>query len=152
MANENASFNLDALLDGTLDDLADMPEFKPFPVGAHHILGTIVDKATNKKDWVGGHPAFELKMKIVETLEMANPEEPPAKAGDETNVLYMMDNDMGQGAFKKLLQAVSAKFGAQSPRALIEQVKNLDMNVITKQRANKDKTQMYTDIVEVMVI
>lgn len=152
MSTENAAaFNLDALLDGTLDDLADMPEFKPFPIGVHHIIASLVDKASDKKNWVGGHPCFELKMKLVETLEAADPEK-VGKAGDETNVLFMMDNDMGQGQFKNLMKAVATKFGSAPLRQLIEQVKNIDMAVTTTIRQNKEKTQSYTQIVEVTVV
>lgn len=144
------NFNLDSLLDGTLDDLADMPEFKPFPAGAHSILATLVDKATDKKNWVNGHPAYELRMKLEEHLELANPEEALQK-GAETGILYMLDNEMGQGQFKKLIAAVAVKFPGLSNRETAAQVKDLAMAVVTKQRPNKDKTQMYTDLVEAMV-
>lgn len=143
------NFNLDSLLDGTLDDLADMPEFKPFPAGAHSILATLIDK-TAKKDHVNGHPAYELRMKLEEHLELVNPEEALQK-GAETGILYMLDNEMGQGQFKKLLAAIAVKFPGLSNRETAAQVKDLAMAVVTKQRANKDKTQMYTDLVEAIV-
>jgi len=145
MANiEN--FNLDSLLDGTLDDLADAPEFKPFPAGTHQVVITI----TQKK--IGTHPAFEVGMKAIETKELANSEDTPLVAGATTSVAYMMDNELGQGNFKKLLASLAAHFGPQSNRALIDAAQNAEVFVVTKVRQNKDKTQSYTDIVELQVI
>lgn len=144
MSNEN--FNIDSLLDGTLDDLADAPEFKPFPAGTHKVVITIVQKK------IGTHPAFEVGMKAVETLELANSEEAPLAAGATTSVAYMMDNDLGQGNFKKILASLAAHFGAKSNRELIAEAQNLEVAVVTKTRMNKDKTQSYTDIVELQVI
>jgi len=148
MANDN--FDVDALLDGTLDDLADMPEFKPFPVGTHAVVLQIVDK-TAAKDRVNGHPGFEIRMKAVETLELANSDDTPLVAGAETSVLYLLDNEMGQGSFKKILASAAEHFGAKSNRELIADLQGATVAVVTKQRQNKDKTQTYTDIVELKV-
>jgi len=144
-------FDVNSLLDGTLDDLADMPEFKPFPPGTHAVILTLVDK-TSKKDAINGHPAFEVKMKAVETIELANSDDQPLKAGDETSVLYMLDNELGQGSFKNLLKAAAEQFGAKSNRELIGDLQGATVAVVTRQRANKEKTKMYTDIVEMKVM
>lgn len=148
MAQDN--FDIDSLLDGTLDDLADMPEFKPFPVGTHAVVLTIVDK-TAKDKRVNGHPGFEVKMKAIETLELAKPDDTPLVAGAETSVLYLLDNEIGQGSFKKLLATASEHFGAKTNRELIADLQNATVVVVTRQRQNKDKTQTYTDIVEMKV-
>lgn len=145
-------FDINALLDGTLDALADTPEFKPFPAGTHSITVSLVDKATDKKKWVNGHPAYELKMTLDETLELADSSSETLAKGAKTSVLYMLDNEMGQGQFKKFMSALVAKFGAKTNRELIAEANNLACTVVTKQRANKDKTQMYTDIVEILVM
>lgn len=152
MANDKVEFDINSILDGTLDDLADMPEFKPFPVGTHRILGTLIDK-TAKKDHIGGHPAYEFKMVAEETMELADAsKDEPLIKGAETNVLFMLDNEMGQGQFKALLSAVAVKFGPAPNRELAGMVKNLEMLVVTKQRQNKEKTQTYTGIVESTVV
>ena len=145
-------FDVNSLLDGTLDDLADAPEFKPYPAGTHIVLATLVDK-TAKKDMVNKHPAFELRFKAISTEELSNPEtDKPLEAGAECNVLYMLDNDMGQGNFKKLLKTVAEKFGPATPRELAAQVKDLQCLVVTKKRSNKEKTQEYMDIVELVIV
>lgn len=148
MAQDN--FDIDAMLDGTLDDLADLPEFKPFPVGTHAVVLTIVDK-TAPKDRVNNHPGFEVKMKAVETLELANSDDTPLVAGAETSVLYLLDNPIGQGSFKKLLASAAEHFGAKSNRELIADLNGATVAVVTRQRQNKEKTQTYTDIVEMKV-
>ena len=148
MAQDN--FDIDAMLDGTLDDLADLPEFKPYPVGTHAVVLTIVDK-TAPKDRVNNHPGFEVKMKAVETLELANSDDTPLVAGAETSVLYVLDNPIGQGSFKKLLASAAEHFGAKSNRELIADLQGATVAVVTRQRQNKEKTQTYTDIVEMKV-
>ena len=148
MAQDN--FDIDAMLDGTLDDLADLPEFKPFPVGTHAVVLTIVDK-TAPKDRVNNHPGFEVKMKAVETLELANSDDTPLAAGAETSVLYLLDNPIGQGSFKKLLASAAEHFGSKSNRELIADLNGATVAVVTRQRQNKEKTQTYTDIVEMKV-
>lgn len=140
------NFNLDSLLDGTLDDLADAPEFKPFPAGTHKVTITIVQKK------IGTHPAFEVGMKAVETIELSNSDETPLAAGATTSVAYMMDNDIGQGNFKKVLASLANHYGQKSNRELIADAQNAEVLVVTKVRQNKDKTQSYTDIVELQVI
>ena len=149
MASQD-NFDIDAMLDGTLDDLADLPEFKPFPVGTHAVVLTIVDK-TAAKDRVNNHPGFEVKMKAVETLELANSDDTPLVAGAETSVLYLLDNPIGQGSFKKLLASAAEHFGAKSNRELIADLNGATVAVVTRQRQNKEKTQTYTDIVEMKV-
>lgn len=148
MAQDN--FDIDAMLDGTLDDLADLPEFKPYPAGTHAVILTIVDK-TAAKSRVNNHPGFEVKMKAVETLELANPDDTPLVAGAETSVLYLLDNPIGQGSFKKLLASAAEHFGAKSNRELIADLQGATVAVVTRQRQNKEKTQTYTDIVEMKV-
>ena len=141
-----SEFNIDSLLDGTLDDLADAPEFKPFPAGTHKVSITIVQKK------IGTHPAFELAMKAIETIELANSDDTPLATGATTSEAFMMDNELGQGNFKKILKSLADHFGAKSNRDLIAEAQNLEVLVVTKVRQNKDKTQSYTSIVELQVI
>ena len=149
--NQQADFNIDQILDGTLDDLADMPEFVPFPAGTH-IITIDWENKTAKKDWINGHPALSLKLKAVETVELVDTAQAPLVPGSETNVLYMLDNELGQGSFKKIMTSLSEHFGAKSNRELIEESRGTTCMVITKIRQNKEKTQSYTDIVELKVV
>ena len=144
--NTNTEFDINSLLDGTLDDLADMPEFKPFPAGTHRVIFNLEYKIVNK------HPSYEAKMRAEETIELANSEDVPLTKGAECSVLYMLDNEIGQGQFKRILISLSAKFGQMSNRELLAEVKNLEVLVVTKTRPNKEKTIVYTEIVELQVL
>jgi len=148
MAQDN--FDITAMLDGTLDDLSDLPEFKPYPAGTHAVVLTIMD-LTAKDKRVNGHPGFEFKMKAIETLELADSNETPLVAGAETSCLYLLDNPIGQGSFKKVLQSAAEHFGAKSNRDLLADLNGATVAVVTRQRQNKQKTQTYTDIVEMKV-
>lgn len=142
-----SDFNIDSILDGTLDDLADLPEFKPFPAGTHRAVMTMEQKVVNK------HPCFEVKLKALETVELpAGSDAEPASAGQEATVLYMLDNELGQGKFKKLLKQLAETYGAdKTNRQLVEESQNAEVLVVTILRLNKDKTKMYMDIDAVAV-
>lgn len=137
--------NLSDLLDANLDDLADLPEFKPYPNGAHKV--TI--KWEQKK--VNDHPALELKLKAIETVELADASEQPLQAGAETSVLYMLDNEFGQGKLKEFIKPLAEHLGVTKIGQVVEQSNGMEVVVVTKIRQNKDKTQSYTDISKVTV-
>ena len=61
------------------------------------------------------------------------------------------DNPIGQGSFKKLLASAAESFGAKSNRELIADLQGATVVVVTRTRQNKEKTQTYTDIVEMKV-
>jgi len=141
--NPDLITDIDALLDGTLDDLADAPEFKPFPPGLHHVTCTLVRKKVGKND------CFELGLKAIETKELASAEDTPLKAGDESSVLFNLTNEYGQGDFKKLMSAAAAQFGAKKIAELVADVQNADALVLTKLQSNKEKTATYLKITEI---
>ena len=137
---------LDSILDSTLDDLADLPEFAVFPPGAHQVTISFEQKEVNK------HPSIELKLKLKETLEMADPSVPPPVAGTESSVLFMMDNEFGQGKFKEIIKPIAAHLGTSSIRQAIDGAAGMEVVVVTKVRQNKEKTQSYLDIVSLTVV
>jgi hypothetical protein len=146
-AQNQTPVDIDSLLDGTLDDLADVPEFKPFPAGAHRVIVTLTQKVINN------HPSIEVAMKATETLELAKPEEDkPLVPGAQASVAYMLDNELGQGNFKRILIAAKEKFGPKTNRELMEDMQNAECLVVTSIRQNKDKTAQYTEIKEIQVV
>lgn len=149
------NMNLDALLDGTLDDLADMPEFKPFAAGTHLCtLGLEVKK-------VGEHNAVEVSLKHKETVELSDTTETPPNPGDSTNVLYFLSHsnpkvaEIGQGQFKELMKSLAEHFGAKSNRELIADGNGCEAYVVTNLREEKKQGKLtgkkYTGIVAVKV-
>lgn len=145
--NQQTTFNLDSLLDGTLDDLKDLPEFSPYPPGAHKVQAMIEQDKKIKH-------VFYLKMKAIETVELADATETqPLVAGHETGVRYDLSNEYGQGGFKKILASAADHFGAKTTRELIEDMKSwVEALVITDLRSNKEKTQTYTNVKEFQIV
>ena len=139
------SDNLDSLLEGSIDDLADLPEFAVFPNGVHRVRIKWESKEVNK------HPALELKMTLIETVEMANAADPVLAAGAESSVLYMLDNEFGQGKMKEIMKTLSAATGTAKSKETMEASNGMEVQVVTKVRQNKDKTQSYTDVTKVIV-
>lgn len=152
MATEaNKDFDLDTLLDGTLDDLTDMPEFAPFPAGAHRAVMSW--EILQGKKAVNGHPTIKLNIKGLETIELVDKENAkPISKDQETSVLFMMDNEMGQGSYKNVIAALKEHYGEGSNREIMEKSKDAEVLVVTNLRPNKDKTKMYTGIEGIKVL
>ena len=150
--------SIDSLLDGTLDDLADIPEFKPFPVGAHTVTIKWEMKAINNV------PAIELALTGVATVELANPEtDKPIAAGDGTNVMFMLkkqdgtNNEIAQGQWKELLKPLAVHFGTTSNRATMEASNGAEVLVVTAIRKSVSKTdatdiKYYTSVTSLTVL
>lgn len=136
---------LNSMLDSTLDDLADLPEFKIYPNGTHRVTISFEEKDVN------GHPSVELKMAAIGTEELSNPSDTPLSAGEVGSVLYMLDNEFGQGGLKKILQVLGKHFGLGNLREIMEASAGLECLVTTKQRQNKEKTQSYLSIYSIEV-
>ena len=150
--SENQTVDLAGILDNTLDALADAPTFEPYHPGGHKVVIEFEGHG-NKPLVINKHPAIKLKMKLVETLELNDPSLTPQVAGSEGEVLYMLDNEMGQGTLKRILKSLGEHLGAdKTNRQIMEEAKGLECVVITAHRQNKDKTQTYTDVKEIKVV
>lgn len=155
MSNQNAA-NIDDLLDGTLDDLADAPEFKPFPAGAHMC----------KLNWtvkpIGTSPAVELKLTHVSTQELANEGDSMPAPGDTTSTAFILKksdgtkNELAEGQWKAIL--ASLKEGGvegASNREIMAASENMEVLVVTTIRLDKrdpNDIKKYTAIKSVHVI
>ena len=138
--------NLNALLDMQLDDMKDLPEFKVLNPGAHRVTIEFETKEINK------HPTVELKVKLIETVELADPSATPDEAGTECSTAFMMDNEFGQGQLKEILKPLAEHFGTNKFGEIKEQAKGMEVLIVTKQRQNKEKTQTYLAITKLAVI
>lgn len=137
--------DIDSLLDSSIDDLADLPEFAVFPNGVHRVTINFESKKVNE------HPSVELKMKLLETVEMADATATPLEPGAESSVLYMLDNEFGQGKLKAVISSLRDTFGGATLKEVMENANGAEVTVVCKVRQNKDKTQSYTDVTKVMV-
>lgn len=140
------SLDLDSILDSSIDDLADLPEFAVFPNGVHRVIIDWESKTVND------HACIELKLKAIETVELANPAaDTPLVAGTESSVLFMLDNEFGQGNFKTLAKQLGAALGLSKIGEVVEASKGMEVQVVCKVRQNKEKTQSYTGVTKIIV-
>lgn len=129
--------SLDSLLDGTLDDLADLPEFKPFPAGAHKCLIDFIAGKDAKK------PSFQVKLTAVETLEVDDGVDPLVK-GAQTSIFISFlkkdgeRNEFAEGVFKKIMSDLKEATGGTSNREIIESSKKMEYAVVVKVKKGKD--------------
>ncbi len=149
-----AMASIDDLLDGTLDDLSDIPAFKPFPTGAYRLTLNFEAKM------VGAIPSVEIKLTVVEPMELTDAAAEPPKAGDTTNILCMLKkkdgtkNEIGEGQLKGILAKLAPAFPeAKSNRTLMEAANGFEVLGVTGQRADKtDKTKVYTTLENVELL
>lgn len=126
------------ILDSTLDDLADLPENKPFPSGSYVVTMNLASKEINKK------PAVECKMKLQDVIEMADVDAAAPEAGAESNVLFILKNNDGsaneiaQGQLKKILQVLQPTFGGSTSKEVMENSKDATVAVTVKAKPDKE--------------
>lgn len=133
--------NLSSLLDMQLDDLADLPEYVRINKGAHRVTVEFIAKQ------VGDHPAWELKMKLLETLELSDSSDTPQAPGIESSCVYMMDNEYGAGEFKSIMKPIAAALGVTNIGQIIEAIKGSEAAVVIGWRhAKDDKDKIYLQV------
>ena len=139
--------DFDDLLDATLDDLQDLPSFKPFPIGAHRVLATIGTKDIN------GKLAVTLEFKMIENVEMANSQEELPKEGDTSSTMFFLGNKYAEGALKLVAAPIMKELNLSSIRELVEQAHDVECVIITGLRKDKnDPDKFYLDVKEIDVV
>lgn len=162
MTTDNINYDIDSLLDGTLDDLADVPEFKPFPVGAHRVTIVSWTQKTmdDKKDSSKKNVMMEMKLKAIETVETAAGSDEVCSPGQEENLSFFLVHhsspqamEIGQGSFKEIMKALAANFGAKSNRELIADSTGAEVLITTSLRKDKSTPpKFYTRLDKLVVI
>lgn len=148
--SEMTAVDVDALLDSSLDDLLDLPEFKNFPAGAYN--GTM---ELNVKQ-MGDNPGVELKFTNAEVVELSDPTQEAPAQGATTSVGFLLNNEFGQGALKKVLE--SLREGLQLPatmstRDIIEATKGTSVMCVFSLRTDKkDPEKQYQGLKTVTVL
>jgi hypothetical protein len=138
--------NMTDLLDAQLDDLEDLPEFKPFNPGAHQLIATFAEKTINDK------AAVELTLKLVETIELSDPQQEFDAPGTECSMAFFLDNEFARGNLKKVAKPFGAALGLGTIREIVEGVKNVECLALTTLRKDKnDPDRFYLNIKEIQV-
>lgn len=158
-ANNIDTSDIDSLLDATLDDLADVPEFKPFAKGVHRSNIKWGTKVLN------GKTAIELTLTVLETMELANPEDTPPKPGDTTNVMFQFykkdgqPNEIAQGQFKNIVRSLRTGFNlpeTTSNREVMAASDGAEVLAVTGIRTDKktdpQSPKYYTSVDEIALV
>ena len=153
MTDLNDSFDF---LDSTVDDLADLPEFKPYPLGSYIFTFAGWDTLFNDKKKPTG---VELEFSLRSVLEMADPEEMATFNAEEgrkwkTRILVKKKdggrNEFGEGQLKNFLNVLRERFPGESTREILDGGVGSDLAITLKQRADKnDREKIYNEIKEV---
>ena len=139
--------DISSILDATLDDIADLPAFEIFHPGAHRATVHFSEKK------IGEHPAVEMKLKLVETMELTDPTQTPQEPGTGASLAYMLDNEFGLGNLKAALKPLGAATGQVQLREIMEAAEGLECMVVISHRKDKndpDKVYMQLKKIEVL--
>lgn len=145
--NKNLDFSI---LNGSLDDIEDLPGFNVFPSGAYHVL---LAKGLVQKG-IGEHPAVELEMTCAEVIELADPTQADQapKVGDTCSTAFMLDNEIGRGKLKEVFKAIAAKTGSTSNAANMQAAAGLTCKVVIKKTHDADKDRDYCNLISFAVV
>tara|TARA_B100002003_G_scaffold237838_1_gene255398 strand:- start:423 stop:869 length:447 start_codon:yes stop_codon:yes gene_type:complete len=140
------------LLDTSIDELADLKGFEPIPAGSHRLQISWDKKAINDV------PSVILKLKVMETLEMANSNEEEPEVGKEADIAFMMltkdgeVNEISQGQLKEVLKVLREAVGGDTPNEIMEASDGAEVCATLKIRANKnDPDQKFNQIRKVWI-
>ena len=143
----DAMDQMDALLDGTLDDLADMPEIRLYPEGAHlvkmgwglnHTIPTVFNVKGNEAS--GLKKFIQFKATAIETKELpAGSTELPLEAGTPFQQNFDLTNEYAQANFKVIMTALANHYGKKTNRELITESEGAEVILVIKHRKDKSK-------------
>jgi hypothetical protein len=137
---------IDDLFSKSIDDLADLPGFETPPPGSYILNVTCEVKKVNEKD------AVEASFTVVETSELANDSDTPVPAGTKFSTLFMLDNEFGVGNLKKFLKPFADHYDEKGIGALIEQLKDVTIACLVKNRKDKnDPDKVYGSVSNIVV-
>ena len=145
------SLDLDTM---SLDDIDDLPSFKPFPTGAY--LVNLAEGINFKL--IGTHKdSAEIPLVLKEILaeidksDLDDGELPP-KAGDKCNVLYMTDNVTGAGFLKEFLKPLAKVTGPMPLRQMGKIIKGMDVAIIGVRTYDKVKDRYNFNVKQISVV
>ena len=136
-------------MNATLDDIDDLPAFSTFPSGAYSIR--LLEGLVEKK--IGEHPAIEMEMTLVETLEMTEPlkdGEVPPKPNDTCSTAFMLDNKFGVGALKEVLKVIAPVAGSTQISACVAASKGMAFMVVLKRSYDSGTDRHYANIKKIV--
>ena len=147
MSEAKDVMSLESLLGASLDDLPDMPAFVTWPAGAFRCAVSVEIKDIND------NPVVEAKYTLKETLELAKDGDKAPEVGSTNSEVFFLNKEIGIGRLKEFLKPFAIKFGEGGVQALIDLIKNIEVDVVNKPRKDKeDKDKTYFASVALEVV
>lgn len=119
----------------SMEDLADIPEFRTFPAGDHVVNTTFEVKKSKKLA-----PMVVVTFKAIETAELVNEADTPLREG-ETNKFYcMLNSEYGQADLRKIIGPIATATGTSNLADIISAVNEeggVNLLITTYQREDK---------------
>jgi hypothetical protein len=139
-----------SILDGTLDDIEDLPQFLAFPSGAYIV--NLPDGLQEKM--IGAHPAVDMKVKCMKVEELSNPEDAALapKVGDQGNMAFMLDNETGRGFLKMVLKSIGERLNVKGNREIMAASKGITALLVVKKTHDSAKQRDYMNLVKFAVV
>ena len=147
MNDQLDGMDVNDILDATLDDLEDLPEYKAYPPGAHRVKLSMEIKEVNDKQVV------EASFTYIEAVELADQQAEVPAEGSQANILCHLDNEFGRGTLKLLATPVGKALNTASTRDTIEQCTDIECLIVTAYKKNKDDPDSpYMKVKELAVV
>lgn len=141
------------LLDSSVEDLADLKTFEPFPVGSYKL------ELTWDKKEINDRPAVILKLKNLEILELGSVDSTPPEVGSTTDIAIILKtktgerNKTGEGRLKAVLKVLQPVFGGSS---IAEVIKNSEGAIIAAtlsvRKDKNDEEKRYNQIESLAIV
>lgn len=150
--------NMD-LLDMDLDDLADLPETKPFATGAHRVY---IKVQMGKKDDKPNPNTYIAQLTYIAEEELADPntpEEARSKEGDQCSVFFHIKkkdgsrNEFGEGQLKAVVRPLARALNVSKLSEVIEATQDgVEVIVQTKYKPAKGEYDASMEIKAIEVV
>lgn len=145
MSDKEMNFDL---LDGTIDDLADLKAFEPLPKGSY-----LLAIKWSRKD-INDMPALILDMSVIEVLELVdNSKEPPA-TGATTNIAFILKkkdggrNEVSEGQLKEIVKVLAPVVGGATIGEIITNSEGAQIVATIGIRTSKDDPDKKYNIIK----
>jgi hypothetical protein len=142
-------------LDGSLDDIDDLPGFVTPLSGAYNC--TLTTGFEEKK--IGEHPAVTTKVRIDNIMELVETPDigmEAPKSGDMFDISFMLDHEVSLGKMKEFIKPLGNALGFTDPsmkgyyRQVFPAIKNMQVLIVMKRTFDKAKGKHYANVANIV--
>jgi hypothetical protein len=127
----------DSILNTSIDEIDDLPDYANFPDGTHNALLTL------EKKQMQDEPRMVLNLKYVSSITLVSLEEEAPKAGTIASTIYDVTHPLGGPAFKKAIGNVLTAMEIKNFGEALKQIQDIPVVVTTKISTTKKAGETY---------